>query len=444
MIRNLIIGFVEQVKCQPILGIVILLALVLSGCTHKRPYPPAPRSINVNLTHETWQAQVENNPNKWSAGADRWFLTGDPNATETENRTAPYSEAMSTMMVKVPNFSKIKINGDFQVQIFGTYGHNSVYLYGPNDVVELAGVEVRGDTLCISQVQKVPFRMHKVIVRIGINHLNSLTQMGGNGSIEAIRLQSSSLYIMQGPKAHGNIFLSGNMNVTNIIKLGAGCINVFGVNSPALEIKTEGKGAVNVSGNVGVRLIKRRGKVEINIMGANSDSLVIDADGIGKISLSGPVNIREIYARGSSCIYANHVASNPSLYVYLYGKSKVGLTGYARNLYIDAYGMSLFAGRHLCSQNAFARTADFAHINVSASGKIFAAATNSGSVYFYGMPGILSQFQRDNGLIMPIWYEESRICPLPGTGVVQAVSPPPPRDHYVWRNKKLMNYRGQG
>lgn len=423
-----------------IIGILILHTLTLLGCASKRPYPPAPRSINVNLTHETWPSQIETKPIKWASGADRWFFTGDPNTTEVENRGAPYAEAMSTMMVKVPNFSKIKVNGDFQVQIFGTYGHNSVYLYGPNDVVEMARVEVRGDTLCINQAAKIPLRMRKVIIRIGVNRLNSLIQLGG-GSIEGIRLRGSGLYIVQGPKAHGNIFLSGNMNVTNITKFGIGCINIFGASSPHLEIDAQGEGAVNVSGNVGIKLIKHRGIVAINIVGANSDSLVIDTDGIGKISLCGPVNIREIHARGMSCIYANNVVSDPSLYVYLYGKSKVGLQGYARNLYVDAYGMSLFSGRHLCSQNAFARAADFAHINVTASGKIFAAATCNGSIYFFGMPGILSQFERDNGFIMPIWYEEARICPIPGTGVVQAVPPP---SCSGWRNKTLVNYRGEG
>src|SRR3990167_1724015 len=114
------------------IGMIILCAFTLFGCTTKRVYPP---TINVDLTREVWQSQVESNPNKWTAGADRWFLTGNPSKTQVAILRAPYSAAVSTLSVAVPNFTKIKVNANVEVQIFGTQRHNSVYVYGPNQGV---------------------------------------------------------------------------------------------------------------------------------------------------------------------------------------------------------------------------------------------------------------------------------------------------------------------
>ncbi|MCP6769734.1 hypothetical protein NL529_33295, partial [Klebsiella pneumoniae] len=71
--------------------------------------------------------------------------------TEEANRQAPYADAISTTVVNVADFSQIKVNGSFQVQIFGTYGHNSVYVYGPNAGVSNVAVSVNGDKLSIRQ-----------------------------------------------------------------------------------------------------------------------------------------------------------------------------------------------------------------------------------------------------------------------------------------------------
>src|SRR5687768_1922955 len=103
--------------------IIFFLSFVtLMGCSsHPYPYP------RNEFLQESWPSAVMTSPNGWTQGADRWFFSGEPNQTELDNRRAPFAASVSTMMVKVPNFSNIRVNGDFQVQIFGTYDHNSVY-----------------------------------------------------------------------------------------------------------------------------------------------------------------------------------------------------------------------------------------------------------------------------------------------------------------------------
>ncbi len=385
-----------------LISLVIFSYFLLAGCANTRP-----PSMNASLSHETWMRSIDSNPNAWAQGADRWFFTGDPNRTEIENRRAPYGEVISTMRVRVANFSRIRTNGDFQVQIFGTYGPNSVYIYGPNPAVRNTVIQVRGDTLCLDQVKRGFGGMHRVIIRIGINQFHGLTQFG-YGCVEGIQLHSNGLTIAQA--GSGNIYLAGDMNVQCVTNTGSGMVNVFGANTHSLIIKTRARGGVNVSGHVGVRQIVHLGANNINIIGASGGALSVYADGSGKIGINGIVNVCTIKAKHNTCVYINRVNSG-TLYAYLYDRARVGVAGFAGHLYVDAHDSSQFEGHYLCTLAAFVRAYNSSHINVT-SRKLFASATQNASVYFYGTPSSLSQFVSGNGIIIPIWYRYRQICPM--------------------------------
>lgn len=370
-------------------------------------------TLKQDKTVENWQAAVVSDARPWVRGADRWFMTGRANATELQNRRAPYANATSTLSVRVPSFNKIKVNGDFQVQLYGTSkGHNTVHVYGPNLGVRQVIVEVQGDTLCVLQAPNAPRLMQKVIIRIGIRDLRLLVQEGC-GIIEGVNIHSGCLDLIASKTSKGNIYLSGTMNVKSVVHSGSGSINVFGAVTPYLTIRTNGRGSVNLSGNVGVSSIIHHGTADINIIGVNSDSLRILADGSGKISLNGPVCIKEIRAFGCVCVFANNVSSDAALYVLLNNNARVGLAGRVGSLYVDASNTSSFMGRYLCATEAFVRAHDAAHVNVTAGNKIFASATQFGSIYFYGSPNVLSQFVSGNGVVMPIWGMGYVSCPVP-------------------------------
>ncbi len=390
-------------RCLP-LGMIFLSYLVLTGCSSFRT-----PTFSYGLSKEYWMREVDSNPMKWTRGADKWFLTGDPNAVEMADRNAPYSAAISTLSVRVPDFTNVKVNGDFQVQIFGTDGHNSVYIYGPNNAVREVAVEVRGDTLCVNQAKKVTRSMGKVIIRIGVNQLNSLTQLGC-GMVEGIRLRSNCLFVNS--RGSGNVYLSGNLNLRRVINMGTGSISVFGANTPLLGIKTTDRGSVNVSGNVGIKTILHHGQGDINIIGANSAGLQIYADGSGKIGINGLVNLRKIRAHNMTRVFANQVNSN-NLYVYAYHKTHIGLAGSAQRLFVDTFKSSCFSGKYLCTREAFVRSHNNSHINVSATDKIFAAATQNSSIFFFGSSKRISQFISGNGTVIPIQGENiCRIGPI--------------------------------
>lgn len=384
-------------------GLLALVSLFLTACAFKgNPYP------NTDQTNETWPAYVHTNPNSWVNGASRWFLTGDPNVTEQENMYAPPRAAMSTMMVQVPGFNKIKVDGPFQVQIFGTYENNSVYLYGPNAEVRQVAIEVQGDTLCVHVADKGSSKLCNVIVRIGVANLCRLTQMGC-GRIEGRQVRSAGLEINS--TGSGKIFLAGDVNLRRVTQQGDGTISVFGAHTPCLDIVTAKNGGVNVSGNVGLRNITHAGCNDINIIGANGGNAKIYSEGKGKIGIAGNVNIREITAKDNTCVYGFCVRSD-SLYVYESGRANVGLAGSAENLYVETSGNSKFYGRDLVAGSAYVRANSSSHINVTAREKIYAASTGSSSVYFFGSPNMLSQFLSGNGTVIPIWFDRQTRHPL--------------------------------
>ena len=420
------------------IGMLILSVLTLVSCAYRgNPYPKS------DLTEERWMASVNNNANTWSRGADRWFLTGDPNATEQMNATAPDAVAISTMNVRVGDFNNIKIDGPFQVQLFGSNERNSVYVYGPNTEVRQVAVEVRNGTLYINMAKDASYsrKMGQVIIRVGVMNLNNLTNRG-SGRVEGRQLRSNGLNIIAA--GSGNMYLAGEMNVRCITQSGSGCVNVFGAVTPVMDIYTTGSGEVNVSGNIGIRTIQHHGSTDINIIGANTDGLKINTDGSGKIGINGRANVREITAKQNTCVYIYSSVSN-SIYVYTSGNAKVGIAGNTSDLYVDASGNSQFLGRYLCTLNAYVRAHDQAHINVTATNKIYAAATQGGSIYFFGTPDIMTQFLRDNGTVIPIWYDGKRSCmvqkPMYYKDSVPAYKP---AQRYHWKNKQLVGPKGEG
>jgi hypothetical protein len=292
-------------------------------------------------------------------------------------------------------------------------------------------VDQKGDTLCIGQNKKVSRSVQNVIVRIGVNQLNNLVQLG-RGRIEGIQLRSPQLFVLS--QGSGHIYLAGNMNVRQIVNVGAGCITLLGANTPVLDIKTNGTGITNVCGNVGIHTILHRGRTNINIIGANSNDLRIYANGKGKIGIKGIVNLKEVKVRDTTRVYVYNLAS-PCLYAYIYGKAKLGLAGNADQVYIDAFKGACVGARSLCARTAYIRAHDDAHINIAVSSKIFAAATENGSIYIFGSPNVMSQFVSGNGAVIPIWASPSccrtiRLTqtmppsPVPAAPAIRAVRPP--------------------
>lgn len=375
---------------------IILLFSLLVGCiTHTHEFIQS--QVKDSLFEENWRSRVDTDPVKWKKHADNWLWFGQANSVEQEDRKAPYSDAMSTMMVRVPDFTQIVVNGDFQVQLDGRFQHNSVYLLGPNDEMRQVVVEVKDHTLDIHLVEKNT-DPRKVIVRIAIRNLQNLVQ-NGSGKIQGRFVRACPLLLTS--TGTGDIILTGKLNVRRITQSGSGSITLLGVYTPALRVESTGSGSLNLSGRVGIESIKHSGSGDVNIIGADTNSLFITTTGSGKIGIAGIANVKQINASGDTSTYL-YVEKSKDLYVYMNGNSTVGLAGETKNLYVDAKDTSSFLGRYLHSRYTYLRTRQWAHINAAADERAFAAANENSSIYLIGRPDVISPYVNDNAVVIPI------------------------------------------
>lgn len=377
--------------------IMVFLALILMGCAAKQN-----TYLSADYSCETWQRCLASNPHRWERGADRWFFTADPNTTEEFNRKAPATSAVSTMSVAVPEFSTIRIDGGFQTQIYGTYGHNTVDVYGPNAGVSSLSVDVLNNDVYIHAHPNAAPEITKVIVRIGIRQLNNLVQMGC-GPIEGIQLNTTKdISVTSTPTASGPIYLSGHIRLRRVRQAGSSMINIFGVDSRKLNIETCGQcGGVNLAGNVGVRSISHHGLNDINIIGANSPSLCIFANGAGQVGIKGFVRLKKVETHDYVQVYVSQTCSK-LIYSDAFDCSRIGLAGSVCNLYTNTFNATRFQGRSLCAQNAYAESRDTSHINITASNRAFATARDDSTIYFFGPSYLLSSFLKGNGQVIPL------------------------------------------
>ena len=387
-------------KAYNLLGLFCLGVLGLTSCANNTNYYNS--QVKPDLVHETWLKEINLNPNQWTTNTDDWFVTGKPSNFERSDMNAPYSKAISTMSVRVPDYTKLKVDGRMHVQIVGLQDHNSAFVFGPNDAVREVIIEVNGDTLFIHEPKNCNGSgMDQVIVRLGIRNLQKLTT-SGNVEIEGRDVSSDSLSIDSSSMKDTALKGSG-LNLSSINQMGYGNVTVLGAETPVLNIKTAAKGCVNVSGRVGIHQITNNGGT-IHILGADSDALSIAASGPSYTSIVGYVNLKKLVAGNSSQVYAYWVNSNGA-YVTLYENAHVGLAGAIKNLNVDASNMSRFDGQYLRGENVYVRTRDWSHANVNSSHKLFAAALDSSSIYFFGSPNIVSRYTARDGIVIPVWND---------------------------------------
>ncbi len=389
-----------------LLASIILLFCTLSACVNNG-YDQT--RLCENLIRETWMHQINLNPNDWVRGADPWFYTGCPYNVTQYGRGAPASKAITTSMVRVPDFTEVNVSGDFEVQIAGRTEHNSVFIVGPNALARQVVVEMNGNTLYIHKTKESKDCLKNVIVRINIHNLRVLKNFGSS-NIYGRDILSDHLMISSCDC--GNMFLSGNMNVARISQTGTGTVAILGANTPCLNVKVIGNGNVKMNGHVGIQNIYHKGNGDITILNADSDSLNINASGNGTTNVVGYVNLKKVCASDCSRVYVYWINSN-SLYVTESGMARVGLAGAATNMNVDITNSSRFEGQYLMGTTVYARTRNSSHANVASNNKIFAAALDTSSIYIFGSPKMVSRYTSQKGAIIPIWYDSPPPAPFP-------------------------------
>lgn len=390
----------------------------LIACT-PTPHP----QVNQNLLEETWMRSVNLNPTLWTRGADRWYFTGEPNATEAYAKIAPTDKAISITAVKVPQFTNVAIHGCFQVQIAGTQERNAVYVLGPNEATRQINVQIQDDTIIVTQAEDDKGQManlKNVIVRIGVRNLRNL-KVSGVVNVEGRMLYSNGLVI--NANNHGNILLNGNINLAKVTNSGPGWVSIIGAYTPCLYIINSGSGAVNVSGRVGVQTISNLTSGRVSIIGADTRSLVINGCQNSRTFVAGYANLKRLTASGNACVHLYWVNSNDAN-ITLRNNARVGLAGCVANLNLTLAENAHFGGQYLHAENIYVQTRNNSHANIAGSKRIFASVSDTSSIYYFGSPGIMSRNTSGHGSIIPVWNATKLPMPSYAPQFISAVNKP--------------------
>ncbi len=386
--------------------LVLMLTAFIVGCSAGR-YPYAATS---ELADESWRSQMAVDPSSWVSGADSWFRISEATMNEYLNDTAPLSEAISKEAVRIPNVPNLKIQGDFQVQISGDCEDSAVYVEGPNPAVRSVAVSVSGNTLILSQAQNAPANMSRVVVHVYMKSLNSLYFIG-SGRVEGKHLYSSHLTVES--NAMGNIYLAGRLNVKCVLARNCGSINIYTVNTTQTEIVSAGAGNINIKAecNVGLKSITHTGVANVNVVNAAGDNVVIDAKGKGRINVIGRIGVRQIRASEQVCVFISNSSSGVPC-IYVYDDARVGIAGRAGTLYGYTTRTAKLMARYLVADTIYAESSGSSHMNIAATGRVFATARDYSTIYFYGDPDIVEAFQRNGGgvILMDAGLTPAGIC----------------------------------
>lgn len=388
-----------------LLWTVLISLLAMSSCSqYTANYQP---HVDHQLLKASWLPYINTDPTKWTAHADRWYFTGEPNITERDASSAPYDDATTIMAVRVPNFTQLNIDGSFQVQIIGHQDKNSLYILGPNAEARQVVVDIHHQTLSVVQASNSQTKLKNVIVRIGMRDLTRLVY-SNCGNVTGRDIRSSNLIIQS--NGSGTVLLDGHMNVSNITQYGTGTVTVIGAYSPHVCLSAASNGNINVSGRVGVDEIHHSGNGTINVIGLDTNSLTIQAQANGLTALAGYANLKSITAQDNARVYLYWVDSN-GLSIVQRNNANVGLAGITTNLNLDVGNSAYFDGQFLRSCTAYAQTYGWAHANVRASQKMFAFAADNSSIYFFGPPSILLAQTSGSGSVIPVG-DETKLPPM--------------------------------
>jgi hypothetical protein len=403
-------------KLHGLLLMLIIGVIVLIGCS--TPHVQAP--VSDNLTQENWMQKVNLSSNNWIRNADPWFLTGEPNQLEQSLKNTLNTSGTATTAIQVAGFNNLVVNGPFQVQIIGGQDHDSVFVFGPYDAARQVLIQNSANTLRITLAKDCKVNLGKVIVRIGVRNLKSITNLG-SGNIYGRNIYSNGLILTE--CSSGCIILNGQMQLNKVNQQGTGTITVIGAVTPCLFINVKGNGNVNVCGRVGIQEIIHLGDGCVNIIGADSNSLVIHAAGKGMTTVAGVVNLKKVIACDYSYVYV-YCVNSKDLYISQSNCSRVGLAGYVSNMNIDMVDSARFGGKYLHADNIYVKTRNWSHANVNPNKKIFAAALNKSSIYMFNSPDAISQYPGGSGVVLPMWNAACPSNPVISCPVPQALALP--------------------
>lgn len=165
------------------------------------------------------------------------------------------------------------------------------------------------------------------------------------------------------------------------------------------DLTVFGDADVDVSGCLGPNSVTHIGDGTINIVGADSRSLQVTAGKNGLTKIIGRLNLNCVTAYNNSRVYLYRINGTPAS-IITRDNADVGLAGGSVDLTVDAEGHSFFEGRNLLTDTVNVKTRGWSHANVASSGRIFAAALDNSSIYYFAPSNIVTSYTEKNGTVL--------------------------------------------
>jgi Putative auto-transporter adhesin, head GIN domain len=262
----------------------------------------------------------------------------------------------SSKVFTVDAFDEISINGPLDVEIIANTPLHDIRLVGDSRDLKYAKVKSRQNTLNVTLRTDNPVGHTLAIIRTG--NIRNL-RLVGKGQVKAIGLHSPELGIHA--EYQGPIRISGdNIGLTQIKTLRPGNIDISGITTSKLAIKTRAHNRVNLT--------------KIHQLGR------LDYSGNGTVIL-GPLQSHYLHVTGQ-------------------GDSTAVLRGKTDVLELTLHGLATFDGSDLQTNTAFANTYQGAQAHLHVLKAQYTLATDDSSIMFYKNSRFIGNHTLDSGALL--------------------------------------------
>lgn len=217
---------------------------------------------------------------------------------------AKSSVKLPHQVVKVKPFTSLSIAGGVDVVLRKAAKGSVVELVGAG--IHKIAVRVRKGTLSISAPKwRSRTRLPQITVwmKQPLQNLN----VSGIANITAHQLNTKKLSVWS--KSSGDVQLSGNIGLTQLLQSGGGVVHILGIRGDELSVNLSKQATANLSGRVGQLNARLRDLSTLKASGLRAGTIFVSTKGnsVAKVS---PVSNLRAFARNQSQVFYYRSPSN--------------------------------------------------------------------------------------------------------------------------------------
>lgn len=188
--------------------------------------------------------------------------------------------------------------------------------------------------------------------------------------------------------------------VRNLIYQHKGNLIASNMDVPRMFVSIDSDAKVDISGKrIGLRTLDIKGDGIINFFGLDTPSLQITTEGANDTNIKGVVNLNFLSFKGTGHIKMLWVNSTD---LVIRGKedAKVSIAGVADRVNIKLSGKSQLEARYLRAKELFIKTYQNAQAHVWAKTNLSTHARDNSTIYYYRKPDLNARHMKESGAVL--------------------------------------------